>query len=125
MRVRLDLDLGRSNDAGPGQSHRSGTFRHVSSAVVLDFDIVNNDGAVLVFVIVDTKHRTRGGASPDGDFDFFSFPNVGQNRSVATVMKENDIVRECDKQKGVHHLVSGHTADRALPERASSFRPYN
>ena len=88
MRVRLDLDLGRSNDAGLGQSHRSGSFRHVSSAVVLDFDIVDNDGAMLVFVIADTKDGTRGRASPDGDFDFFSIPNVGHNRSVATAIKE-------------------------------------
>jgi hypothetical protein len=39
-------------------------------------------------VIADTKDGTRGRASPDGDFDFFSIPNVGHNRSVATAIKE-------------------------------------
>jgi hypothetical protein len=106
MRVRPDLDLGWTNDSGVGTSHRSGTFRHVSSATRLDFDIFDNDGAMLVFVIADTKDGTRGGTSPDGDFVFFSFSNVGRNRSVATVLKGNDIVRECDKQKSVQRLFS-------------------
>lgn len=106
MLVRPDLDLGWTNDSGLSQSHQSGTFRHVSSAVVLDYDIVDNDGAMLVFVIADTKDGTRGGTSPDGDFVFFSFSNVGRNRSAATMLKGNDIVRESDKQKSVQRLFS-------------------
>ena len=106
MRICLDLDLGRSNDAGPGQSRRSGTFRHVSSAVVLDFNIIDNDGAMLLFVIADTKDGTRSRASPDGDFDLFSFSNVGHNRSVATVYKENNSFREFQMQKKVHRLLN-------------------
>jgi hypothetical protein len=53
--------------------------------MMLDFDIFDVRAAVLLLGTRDGKGGAQCGASPNGNFHFFSLGNIRYDRSVATL----------------------------------------